>query len=190
MLDPDFLQRKFTAALDYRAYVATGTPDQRANWARAESSFRLTPEQARLVGGFTRRMPVLVISGTWCGDCVQQGPMLAALAAANPALIDLRFLDRDQHLDLAEQVRICGGLRVPTALFLNELYQFVSLLGDRTLARYRAIASEKLGTACPLPGAPLPPDVAAATLQNWCDEFERVQLILRLSPHLRERHGD
>lgn len=190
MLTPGFLRDQFNAALDYRAYVATGTPQQQPNWAAAESAIRLTAGQATLVGGFVRRMVVLVISGTWCGDCVQQVPMMAAIAAAAPRMINLRILDRDQHLELAEQVRICGGLRVPTAIFMNEDHEFVSLLGDRTLARYRAMASQKLGTACPLPGAPLPPDLAAATLQDWLNEFERVQLLLRLSPKLRDRHGD
>jgi hypothetical protein len=30
----------------------------------------------------------------------------------------------------------------------------------------------------------------AATLQDWLDEFERVQLMLRLSTRLRQKHGD
>ena len=68
--------------------------------------------------------------------------------------------------------------------------EFVSLLGDRTLPRYRAMAARQLGPACPVPGAALPPDEAAATLQAWLDEFERVQLILRLSARLRDKHGD
>jgi hypothetical protein len=36
----------------------------------------------------------------------------------------------------------------------------------------------------------VPPDEAAATMQGWIDEFERVQLMLRLSPRLRQVHGD
>jgi hypothetical protein len=41
-----------------------------------------------------------------------------------------------------------------------------------------------------MPGAVLPADEAAATMQAWLDEFERVQLILRLSGRLRQKHGD
>jgi hypothetical protein len=48
----------------------------------------------------------------------------------------------------------------------------------------------KLGPACPLPGAPLPDDELAATLQDWLNEFERIELLLRLSPRLRRKHGD
>jgi hypothetical protein len=79
---------------------------------------------------------------------------------------------------------------VPTVIWMAEDFEFVSLLGDRTLPRYRAMAARQLGPACPLPGAALPADEAAATMQAWLDEFERVQLILRLSGRLRQKHGD
>ncbi|HZW08711.1 MAG TPA: thioredoxin family protein [Phycisphaerales bacterium] len=190
MLSPTFLRTKFEAALRYDDYAATATPQQRDNWRAAEGRIALTPAQRSLLAGFTRPMPVLVTSGTWCGDCVAQVPMLRAIEQANPGVIALRILDRDEHIDLSEQIQICGGLRVPTVIFLNEAFDFVGLLGDRTLARYRALAAKQLGGACPLPGAPIPADEIAATLQDWIDEFERVQLLLRLSPKLRQLHGD
>lgn len=190
MLTPDFLQTKFEAALPYHRYVATGTPDQQAKWNAIYEQASLTNEQRTLIGGFSRTMNVLVSSGTWCGDCVQQCPLLARIAEANPDRIHLRFVDRDEHADLAERIKINDGLRVPTALFLAEDFHFLGLLGDRTLTRYRAVAARHLGPACPLPGAPVPPEELAATLQDWLDEFERIQLMLRLSPRLRELHGD
>lgn len=190
MLTPEFLRTKFDAALPYDDYVATGDPRQREDWSAAADRVSLTAPQRTLLAGFTRPMPVLVSSGVWCGDCVVQVPMLRAVEAANPRVISLRVLDRDEHADLAERVQICGGLRVPTVIFMNEVFDFVSITGDRTLARYRAIAARKLGAACPLPGAPVPADEIAATLQDWVDEFERVQLLLLLSPKLRQLHGE
>lgn len=190
MLSPEFFKAKFDAALPYGRYVETGKPQHRQNWAAAAERVRLTEPQRRLIAAFTRKINLLVLSGTWCGDCVAQCPMLEAIAAANRDRIDLRFLDRDEHLDLAEQVSICGGLRVPTAIYLNEDFEFLSLLGDRTLSRYRAMAAKQLGAACPLPGAEVPAEEIAATLQDWVDETERVHLMLRLSPKLRKRYGD
>lgn len=190
MLDPRLLTGTFVSALPYPAYVATGTPEQRESWGKIESRVALTAGQLGTVRGFTRRVNVLVVSGIWCGDCVAQCPMLYRIEQANPGSVTVRFVDRDQHLALAEQVRICGGLRVPTAIFMNEEMEFVSLLGDRTLARYRAIAAKKLGAMCPLPGARVPEEELAATLQDWVDEFERVHLLVRLSPKLRQKHGD
>jgi hypothetical protein len=190
MLNPDRLRRAFEEGLAYRAYVATGTPDQRDRWSSVEGSIALTPAQRTLIGSFTRRINVVTLSGLWCGDCATQCPMLAAIEAANPRSIGLRFLDRDAHLDLAEQVRICGGLRVPTVLFANEDFDCVAILGDKTLSRLRAVAARKLGPACPLPGAPVPPEETAATLQDWVNEFERIHLLLRLSTKLRARYAD
>lgn len=190
MLTADLLRSKLDSALPFDAYVASGKPEHRENWAAFHARVRLTDAQASLIAGFTRRINILAVSGTWCGDCVQQLPMLAHIERANPSRISLRFLDRDEHGDLADRVQINGGRRIPAVLFLSEDAEFVSLAGDRTLSRYRALAARKLGPSCPFPGAPVPPDEIAATLADWVDEFERVHLLLRLSPRLRERYGD
>ncbi len=200
MLAAEFLRAKHAVALPYDRYVATAKPGERPNWDRVYTSTRLTEAQSALVRSFTRTMPVLVLSGTWCGDCVHQCPLLARIAGSAPPspqapspqarLIDLRFLDRDAHRDLADRVMICAGHRVPTVIFMAEDFEFAGLFGDRTLSRYRAIAARQLGASCPLPGAPLPPEEHAAMLQEWLDEFERIHLLLRLSPRLRETHRD
>ena len=135
-------------------------------------------------------MHILAVSGVWCGDCVQQMPFLQRIAEANPDMIAFRLADRDEHMDLAEQVQINQGMRVPVVLFMAEDFELVSIYGDRTLSRYRAIAAKQLGSACPIPGAPVPEDELRATLQDWLNEVERVQLLLRLSTRLREKHGD
>lgn len=190
MLTTDFLARKFAQALPYSEYVRSGKPNQQDAWRRIHDSVALTPAQATLLGSFGRRVKVLVSSGMWCGDCSAQCPLLARIADANPEKIDLRFLDRDAHVDLAERIKINDGLRVPTVLFMAEDFEFVGLVGDRTLTRYRAVAARQLGPSCPLPGAPVPPEELAATLQDWVNEFERVHLLLRLSTRLRELHKD
>ncbi len=188
-MDRSLLAESFAAAVPYEAYLASD-PSRAAPWRRMEAQVRLTPAQRTLVRGFIRRMSVLVVSGIWCGDCSAQGPMLAAIAAEQPSMIDLRWVDRDEHPRLADMVRICGGHRVPTVIFMAEDLEFVSLLGDRTLSRYRAIAARQLGPSCPIPGAPIPTDEIESTLADWLDEFERVHLLLRLSPRLRAMHGD
>lgn len=197
MLTPELLRSTFAAGLSYDDYVSTGRADQQANWRAFHARVELTPAQRALIGGFTRRIHVLVSSGVWCGDCVQQCPMLDHIARANPAGPDgdtrgimLRFVDRDAHAELSSVVKICGGARVPVAIFMNEDFEFVSLLGDKTLSRFRAAAAKQLGAACALPGAAVPQDEVAETLADWVAEFERVHLLLRLSAKLRQRHGD
>jgi thioredoxin-like negative regulator of GroEL len=190
MLDAKFLQSKFEAALSYDRYIATGTDEQRARWKPVYDVTKLSAAQKALLETFTREMKILCISGIWCGDCVQQVPLIQRIAEANPTKVQLRILDRDEHKDLSERVKICAGLRVPTLLLLAEDFEFCGIAGDRTLSRYRAIAKRKLGAACATGiGAP-EQDEMAATIQDWVDEIERVQLMLRLSPRLREKHGD
>ena len=69
-------------------------------------------------------MNLLIISGIWCGDCVQQCPLIARIAETNPEKISLRLLDRDQHRDLIESFRLNAGDRVPIVLFLAEDFEF------------------------------------------------------------------
>ena len=185
-----YLTEQFATALPYDRYVQTGNEDQRRRWRQVYDAARLTEAQKRLVGGFVRDMKVLVVSGVWCGDCVQQCPLLARIAEANPARIDLRLVDRDERRDLTERVRINAGDRVPVALLLAEDHELCSIYGDRTLQRYRALAARQLGPSCPTGVVPPDKDEMAATLQDWLNEFERVQLMLRLSARLRQKHGD
>ena len=187
-MDAATLRAAHTAGLTYAQYLATDVARARP-WHEVAQRVSLAAPQRSLLAGFTRRMPVICLSGIWCGDCSAQGPMLAAIADACP-MVDLRWLDRDEHPELSERVTICGGRRVPTVIWMSEDFEFVSLLGDRTISRYRAMAARALGASCPLPGAPLPDDEIAATVADWVCEFERVQLLLRLSPRLRQKHGD
>jgi thiol-disulfide isomerase/thioredoxin len=189
-MDAAFLAAEFAAGLPYDRYVQTGTDDQQRRWRQVYEAARLTSTQAKLVAGFPRDLKVLIVSGIWCGDCVQQCPLLQRVAEGNTARIDLRLVDRDQHRDLAEQVRINGGDRVPVALFLAEDFEFCSAVGDRTLNRYRALAARQLGPSCPTGIVAPDKGELEATLQDWLDEFERVQLMLRLSARLRQKHGD
>lgn len=183
-----FLKSKHAQGLSYAAYLAT-SPSQSAHWIRQGAAMQLAQADQALLASFTRRMPVICLSGLWCGDCAVQCPMLDLIARASTC-IDLVFLDRDAHFDLANEVRIAGGNRVPTLLWLSEEFEFVHLLGDRTLSRYRMIAATQLGAACPLPNVIAPADERATVLDEWVREFERVQLVLRLSPRLRTLHGD
>lgn len=190
MLTPDFLRSKYDAGLPYADYVASGTEAHREAWTKFHGSVRLTDAQRALLSGFSRRLSVLVSSGTWCGDCVQQVPMIDRIAGATHGTIEARYLDRDEHDDLAERIMLCGGLRVPVVLILNEDFDLLALEGDRTLTRYRAMAERQLGASCPLPGAPVPADEVAGTLDDWVRAFERAHLMARLSTKLRQRHGD
>lgn len=189
-MDKHYFQSKHEAGSHFETYINSGKPGHRDDWQRVYDQAQLTEAQRNLVASFVRRVNIIALSGTWCGDCVQQGPLIQRIAEANSKSIDLRWLDRDEHKDLQEKVRINGGDRVPVLIFCAEDYEPVGWYGDRTLARYRAIAARQLGASCALPGAPVDAQEMAATIQDWLDEIERVHLLLRLSGRLRQLHGD
>ncbi len=190
MLTPELFKPHFERALPYDEYVSSGTPDQQPSWKKFHGKVALTDSQRAVLSTFSRRVNVLVISGTWCGDCVQQVPMFDHIARAARNAVALRLVDRDEHADLAAHVTICGGRRVPTVIFLNEDFELIGLAGDSTLSRFRAKAAKSLGASCPMPGAEVPADEVAANLQDWVNEFEKAHLLVRLSAKLRQRHGD
>ncbi len=189
-MNATYLAEKFAAALSYERYLETGTDEQRRRWRQVYDASRLTIEQSHLLAGFVREIRLLVVSGIWCGDCVQQCPLLRHCAETKPSRIDLRFVDRDQHRDLSEQLRLNGGDRVPVVLFLSEDHEFCGLAGNRTLSRYRALAERQLGQSCPTGIYPSPTSEMAATMQDWVNELERIHWMLRLSSRLRQKHGD
>ena len=189
MFTATYLAQKFALAMPYAQYVRTGNEEQQRRWQQFHDRVALTGAQRAFIGTFTREMKVLVVSGIWCGDCVEQCPLLQRIAEANPR-IDLRFVDRDQQKDLSDQVKICGGSRVPVALFMAEDHEFCGITGDRTLQRYRAIVARQFGASCPTGLVPAGQEEVSLTLQDWLDDFERIALMLRLSPRLRQKHGD
>src|SRR3954465_1254604 len=133
-MTPAYFSDKFATALPYDRYVATGTDEQQRRWKAFSDVVRLTDAQRELIGGFVREMRGLVIRGIWCGDCVQQCPLLEHVAAANRGKVDLRFLDRDQNRDLTERFRINGGDRVPVALLMAKDF---GLYSGRAIRSYR-----------------------------------------------------
>lgn len=177
----------FTRGVPYEQYLQNAG-DRAAPWHAVSEQVSIADHEL-LLHSFVREMKVLVLSGVWCGDCSAQGPILEKIANASPA-IELCWLDRDEAIELSNHVKINAGNRVPTVIFMAEDFEPVAVLGDRTLSRYRAIAKRQLGASCDIPGAPIPQDELQENIQDWVNEFERVQLLLRLSARLRQKHGD
>src|SRR6202041_352795 len=94
------IPERFASALPYDRYLKTGTEEQQRRWTQVYDAAHLTDAQQQLVNGFVREMRILVFSGIWCGDCVQQCPLIWRIAEANPAKIDLRFVERTKESEL------------------------------------------------------------------------------------------
>ena len=186
----DLFQSKWPLGLSYTEFLKKyASPDQLKRWESVYHEVSLTTEQKVLLAGFQREMQVIVVTGAWCGDCIQQCPMFERFAECTEKL-KIRYFDRDDHGDLADALSICGGRRVPSVLFLSEDGAPCGRYGDRTLAKYRDSAAYLTGAACPTGLVPQETSLQAAVLKEWLEQFERVQLMLRLSPRLRQKHND
>lgn len=178
---------KFPTGLTYDDFLekyANGS--DKARWDGFHQQVTLTDEQKSLLNSFVRDMQVLVMAGAWCGDCVNQCPIFDHFAKQTDK-IQLRFFDRDDNPDLAAALQTCGAPRVPAVVFLAEDGAFCGRAGDRTLSKYRRMASSLAGNAC---STGIADDLTGAVIQDWLDEFERIQWMLRTSGRLREKHGD
>ena len=180
----------YDQALLYQAFLDRyGTPVHQQRWQAVYERVTLADSERALLSGFERQMYLLCLAGTWCGDCVLQGPVLQRLAESTEK-IGLRFVDRDEQRPLQDALALNGGRRIPVVVFLSEDFQECGRYGERTLSIYRRMAHERLGAACPTGIIPPGPDHLAEVTADWLREIERVQLLLRLSPRLRAAHGD
>ncbi len=190
MINVSYLSAQFASGLPYDSYLHTGTVEQQRRWTQVLDAAHLTEVQKQLVAGFVREMKILIFSGIWCGDCVQQCPLIYRIAEANTGKIDLRIVERPKESELDPQMRINAGSRVPVVVFLSEDNEWCATAGDRTINRYRALARARLGPLCPTGIVAPEKDELDATLGDWFNEVERVQLMLRLTPRLRQKYQD
>jgi thiol-disulfide isomerase/thioredoxin len=190
----------FERALPYRAFLEKfGTPEHRERWENVYQRTRLTTQQLGIAGDFRRKMPVLCMAGTWCGDCVNGCPIFQKIAEARPDLIDLRFINRVQKFDpaatdadtvLANEISILAAPRVPMLVFFTQDMFEACRYGERTLLTYREKGTKVLGASCSTGLFAPPADAHAAVVAEWFEQFERVQLMLLTSPRLMKMNGE
>jgi thiol-disulfide isomerase/thioredoxin len=185
----DFWKRHFGIALDFNSFSNIGKPEEIALWReRAERTPELTNEQKSRLQNYNRELNILVYAGTWCGDCSRQAPMLKKLAEAAGDKVNLRFIERETSKELQDELRVVGGLRVPIVVFLTEDFWEVGRFGERLLHIYRSKAAREIGRG--IDEGVLSPRALENEMLEWVDIFERMLLMVRLSPPLRKRHGD
>jgi thiol-disulfide isomerase/thioredoxin len=166
-----------------------GRPGTLESWAGNRDGIQLSTAQTDLLGKFVRETNVMVLAAAWCGDCASQCPIFERFAAVAPTL-KVRYLERDQYPEARDALKINGGQRIPVCVFFSEDGQEVARFGERTLTQYRNLVEKQTGESCST-GLMIGNDpVQQGIVQDWLNEFERVQWILRLSPRLRQKHGD
>ena len=78
----------------------------------------------------TKGMKAIILSADWCGDAMVNVPVFLRLA--NEALIETRFLIRDENLELMDQFLTNGTARsIPIIIFLDENDNLIGKWGPR-----------------------------------------------------------
>jgi len=112
--------------LDLRSIHAKGATWSQWGKGEHEEAFRmnyddviLTRSDLEFLRGIERKLHVLAICEPWCGDVHRQLPILVRMCEANP-LIELRIVNRDEHLDLMERYLTNGARAIPVFVFFND----------------------------------------------------------------------
>lgn len=78
----------------------------------------------------TKQLKALILTADWCGDAMVNLPIF--LRMANEALIEARFLIRDENLELMDQYLTNGTSRsIPIIILLDKDGQEISKWGPR-----------------------------------------------------------
>ncbi|EKN71534.1 hypothetical protein BABA_00830 [Neobacillus bataviensis LMG 21833] len=104
--------------------------------------FSLSAEdKSKLEAVRAKNLRAIVLTEDWCGDALLNNPILMRVAEA--AGIELRFVLRDQNLELMDQYLTNGTSRaIPIFIFINEEGSEVAVWGPRA-AEMQALVMER-----------------------------------------------
>lgn len=86
---------------------------------RLDKNIVLNEAFLNVLENITSKYRLLVISEGWCGDAAQIIPLFEKIKQAAPAHFELRFVLRDEHLELIDAHLTNGGRAIPILLILD-----------------------------------------------------------------------
>ena len=117
--------------LDLKAIFESGVPYDKWDKGDKKEVFDTNYVDALLsrtdkeyLHGVERHVPILAVCEPWCGDVQRQLPILAKMCAENENL-DLRIINRDEHLEVMERYLTNGAMGIPVFIFFN--HEFVEV---------------------------------------------------------------
>ncbi len=172
-------RERFEQGMTYAEYKAQMTRN-RERLEENERTLQLAAADAAFFADLPQRLHVLVLAEDWCGDVINNLPVLAKLAEAGDRL-HLRIFLRDQNLDLMDQYLKDGKHRsIPVFAFFDEAFQPLGHFIERPdsiTVRQQAAMAELFATAPELQGIDpgtspgLLPDAARERLMQFYREF-------------------
>jgi len=107
--------------------------------------FNLTSEdENKLAAVRGQNLRVIALSEDWCGDALLNNPILMEIAEA--AGMELRFILRDQNLELMDQYLTNGTSRaIPIYIFINEEGNEAAVWGPRAPEMQALVMERRAG---------------------------------------------
>lgn len=123
----NLVDERFHTGMTYEQYKDQMTRN-RERFDENEAAAPVGTAEVQAINALPKRLNVLVLAEDWCGDVIQNLPILGRLAAETGKLT-LRVFLRDQNLDLMEQFLNNGHRSIPVFAFFddefNELGRFI-----------------------------------------------------------------
>jgi hypothetical protein len=169
-------RERFAQGMTYEQYKEQMTRN-RERFEANERDLRLEPADLAPFEVLARPLNVLVIAEDWCGDVIDNLPILGGIAARTGKL-NLRVFLRDQHPDLIDQYLNQGQFRsIPVFAFFDEdfteLGRFIerpASVSARRANQRREVAAEHPEFGDPAtPIAQVPEEVRAQLMQALAD---------------------
>ncbi len=123
-------RERFESGLSYEQYRAKMTRN-RERFEELEQRVEIAPADLAAFQALPSPLHVLVLAEDWCGDVINNLPVLGWLAAESGTL-DLRVFLRDQNLDLTDQYLNQGKYRsIPVFVFFDDRFNQVGVWIER-----------------------------------------------------------
>ncbi len=90
----------------------------------------------------TKKQNWLIITEAWCGDAAQNIPVINKMAELNKN-IELRFVLRDENLDIMDNYLTNGGRSIPKLIILDESLNELDTWGPRPAPVQKLLAEFK-----------------------------------------------
>ena len=165
-------RERFEQGMSYDAFKTQMTRNQDRFQAN-EQALALDPADVTVFANLPQPLNVLVLAEDWCGDVINNLPILGRLSAESGKL-NLRVFLRDQNLDIMDQYLNQGQFRsIPVFVFFdeqfNELGRFIerpASVTERNARQQRELYAQHPEFGSPdTPISQLPEDIRAQVMQ-------------------------
>jgi len=133
----------FATALSWEAWLeAAEKPEHREILGEARHKLPLSEAARNRLAKIGKKVHVLAIAETWCGDVRRHAPALQRLADATDR-IEVRFIARGNALDVFQRYLTNGGEAIPKFIFLSDRFVETGNWGPMSRGARRLVARGK-----------------------------------------------